>query len=221
MRIVVTGTDTGVGKTEVTRMLAAGARADGRPVGAIKPIASGTPSGAPVDDAVRIALAAGHEPRCFATWPAPVAPHRAQALAGRPLDVPALRSWLDAQPGDPLLVEGAGGWRSPIAGPPGAPIDLEHVARHLGASVLVVAPNRLGVLTQARLVCEAVSRDGLPLLAVVLVDAPSPGDDPSTAYNEEDLRALGLCPVVRAPWLGPDDPPGPAGQALWRALGAS
>ena len=58
-----------------------------------------------------------------------------------------------------------------------------------GAPVLVVAPNKLGVLNHVRLTVEAITLAGLPLWGVVLNDGVSVGDEAS-AHNHEDLVQL-------------------------------
>ena len=77
VRLFVTGTDTDVGKTRVTGLLARAARRQGRTVVACKVVASGVPPGHPGDDATHLGEAAGHAPLVFGTWETPVSPHRA------------------------------------------------------------------------------------------------------------------------------------------------
>lgn len=193
--IFVTGTDTDVGKSVVTAALASAWRGAVR---AIKPLASGGASGP--TDAERIGRAAGHPPLVHSTWTAPVSPHRAALLEGRPLDVESMLDWLDALP-DPRLVEGVGGWRVPLTVDPFfTVIDL---AQHLGFPVLVVAANRLGVLNHTLLTVEAVRSAGLTVVGVVLNDLG--GDDASCQHNLEDLELLLDVPVFPFPRLDPDD----------------
>jgi dethiobiotin synthetase len=186
----VTGTDTGVGKTAVTAALAATLKARGEPVAALKPIATG--SDGPGQDAVLIARAAGHAPRVHTCLPAAAAPHRAAVLAGAPVDFGAVLAWVRDQIGDPLLVEGVGGWTVPIT-PTRRVSDL---ATALSLPVIVVAPNRLGVLNHTLLTVEAIQAAGLPIAAVVLNDHFSA--DPDLArWNHEDLRAALDCKIIR------------------------
>ena len=89
MKLFVTGTDTGVGKTYVACQLAAAARAAGQRVGVFKPVASGsemTPAGLRNEDALALIAASGCvaayaevNPYCFAP---PVSPHIAAREAG-------------------------------------------------------------------------------------------------------------------------------------------
>lgn len=206
MRLLVTGTDTDVGKTVVTAALAAALRASGEAVIAAKPVASGGLPGDPRSDAARIARAAGHEPRIYLTFPHPVSPHRAAALAGVAIEPDKLSDWLDLSAPDRAdrvtLVEGAGGWRAPFGLHP-TPWGLGDLVR-AGAPVVVVAADRLGVLNHTRLTIEAIRRDGHHVVAVVLnqgIGAP----DPSRASNLEDLRAVSAAPVVILGTVDVDD----------------
>lgn len=205
MRRYVTGTDTGVGKSAATAALAAAARAAGRDVRAVKLVATGAPPGEPGEDATLIAAAAGHAPLVGATWAAPLSPHRAAALEARPLDVPALLRWLETIDGDPILIEGAGGWRVPFAATGGDTFELRDVARRLPGDVLVVAADRLGVINHTRLTVEAVRADGLRVAAVILNRGVGDPADPARRTNLDDLRLLLDVPVLVLPTVDPTD----------------
>ena len=215
MRLFVTGTDTHVGKTVVTCCLARAAAARGT-VSAAKPVASGVRPGTPGEDAEQIAAHAGHAPRVFATYEAPLSPHRAALLEGRSLDADALRAWVAALGADTVLVEGVGGWRVPIRLDP--PLWVVDLARAAGGPVVIVAPDRLGVLNHTLLTVEAVRADGLAVAAVVL-NRGVPADD-SRRTNLDDLSALAGVPVVPFPAvdLGDERAVRNAGAALLRVI---
>lgn len=180
----VTGTDTEVGKSVVTAALAAGLVAAGRPVRALKPLASGGPP--PGEDATLLGAAAGHPPLVHACFETPAAPPRAAEAEGRDIDVPAVRAWIAAQrrPDHHLLVEGVGGWRAPLA----RSWEVRDLATELALPVVIVAANRLGVLNHTALTVDAVRGRGLRVLGVVLNDAF--GCPPElAAWNRDDLRA--------------------------------
>jgi dethiobiotin synthetase len=216
VRWFVTGTDTDVGKTVATACLAAGAGTRGSVIAA-KAVASGAAPGTAGEDAMLLGAAAGHPALVFATWEAAISPHRAAERESRPLDVPELERWASALSADTVLLEGAGGWRVPLA--PG--FDVADLARGFGAPVIVVAADRLGVLNHTRLTVEAIARDGLAIAGIVLVRRRSIADrDPSIRSNEEDLRQLLGVPVAV---LGEVDPWSRSqriavGLALWRDL---
>lgn len=215
MRLFVTGTDTGVGKTFVTAALARAAR-DAGSVAACKPVASGVPPGAAGEDAELLGAAAGHPPAGFARLRAPLSPHRAARLEGRTLGRDLLERIGELR-ADTVLVEGVGGWKVPLALDP--PLWVEDLARATGGPVLVVAPDRLGALHQALVTVEAVRRAGFDVAAVVLNRGAAPADD-ARPHNLDDLRELLDLPVVPFPPLDPADAEGAraAGEAVLRVI---
>ena len=78
--VVVTGTDTGVGKTVVTAAIAAAAMRAGRTVGVVKPAQTGDESDV---DSVR-RLAGPAVAVALASFPDPLAPLAAARVAGLP-----------------------------------------------------------------------------------------------------------------------------------------
>lgn len=212
-RCFVTGTDTDVGKTHVTAVLARAAGSRGT-VLAAKPVASGGAHLGPGEDALRLAAAGGHAPLQFAGYRAPLSPHRAAALDGADLDVPGLLRWVNALRADTVLVEGAGGWRVPLA--PG--FDIADLAHAWGAPVLVVAADRLGVLNHTRLTVDAVRARGCAVAGVVL-NRLNP--DASSAWNEADLRACLDVPVAVLPSVDLTDERATIalGLAIWAQIG--
>jgi dethiobiotin synthetase len=165
----VTGTSTGVGKTEVCVGLLEAATESGMSTLAIKPIASGsemTPQGLRNDDAVALRHAMSmplsyQQVNPYAFKPA-IAPHIAAQQAGVTLDVDRLarhcRELGEYHP-DLTIIEGAGGWRVPLN-------DQElysDLPRRLGIPVILVVNMQLGCINHALLSCEAIHNDGLRL----------------------------------------------------------
>lgn len=195
--VVVTGTDTGVGKTWVTAALASAAREQGTVVRAIKPVESGVFGAEPSsdEDGVLLANAAGQDwPRAALTrLRAPLAPPIAAENEGRTLD---FNGWVDtlrkaAETCDLLLVEGAGGLCSPLTWTQ----DVRDLATLLQSRVLVVAHNKLGVVHQVRAVTQCLAVASLPLLGVVLNRTQS--NEASTRTNPSVLaRYLADVPAV-------------------------
>ena len=226
----ITGTDTGVGKTVVTCLLArsvAFRSAKGQPfaerkatlarVAAYKPVCSGAVS---VGDFSEIAGAtlyvethdAERRATMGPTWPdieslyaatnavfprerlcpqtflAPLSPPAAAALEGREVDETLLVAgyeWL-AERAEIVLVEGAGGFYSPIS-TNWLNADL---AERIGLPVLIVAPNRLGTINHTLLTIEAIRQRGLTVAGVVL-NRLTETDDPSTATNAAEIQHRG------------------------------
>ncbi len=197
----VAGTDTEIGKTTVAAALLHAARLAGLSTAAAKPVASGcvlTSDGLRNDDALALlgecTLKLRYEevnPLAFA--PA-IAPHLAAREAGVLLDVAALQGPVQAvldKRADFTVVEGAGGWRVPLAGQ----ATLSDVAIALQLPVILVVGVRLGCINHARLTAEAILRDGLPLAGWVANIV-----DPLTSRLEDNLATL--AEWLPAPCLG-------------------
>ncbi|GAB2957072.1 dethiobiotin synthase [Micromonospora polyrhachis] len=164
--IVVTGTDTDVGKTVVTAAITAAAQAAGLRVAVVKPGQTGTAGGAPTDVDVVERLAAPVTSMTLADYPDPLAPLAAARVAGlEPLElytvVDAVRA--QAEKHDLVLVEGAGGLLVPMGvRPSGEPWTVADLAVSLGAPAVVVCRAGLGTLNHTALTLEALDRRAIP-----------------------------------------------------------
>jgi len=201
--VFITGTDTGVGKTRVAAALAHLMFLRGVSVRPRKPVESGCPTGPeglyPQDATVLREAAGGTEPLgriCRYRLRAPLSPERAAAMEDMPLDLGCLHAaCMDGVgDGDFALVEGAGGFYSPIAR--GA-LNAD-LAGALGLPVLLVAADRLGTLNHTLLTIEAVRMRGLALAGVIL-NQPAPQMDPEMGNAQELERWLQM-PVLRMPY---------------------
>ncbi len=151
--ILITGTDTGVGKTIVTAALAAAAGQAGLKVAVLKPVQSGDD-----DDAATVArLAAPTTTVTLARYVEPLAPLAAARIAGEPplgLEPVVAAVHELAQKHDLVLVEGAGGLLVPMGTQGWTVRDL---AVRCGMSSLVVARAGLGTLSHTALTLEALA----------------------------------------------------------------
>ncbi len=164
--VLVTGTDTGVGKTTVSVALLSAWAKRGLLVRPCKPLETGVEDGDMHSDADRLAQAVGLS-RAETSWlrfRAPVAPEAAAAAEGRPIDPQTLVDRCLMLPGDRILIEGAGGLLVPIA--PG--FLFADLARALGARLLVVARTRLGTINHTLLTLAEARWRGLVVASVVL-----------------------------------------------------
>ncbi len=195
--VVVTGTDTGVGKTVATAALACHARLAGVEVAVCKPLQTG--SGPTLtegdDDLAEVARLAGvaHVIRGW-RYPEPLAPKAAAERAGTPLPTRAeLRELVRsaAAPGRLLVVEGAGGLLVELSAD-GA--TLRDLAADVGAPVLVVAAAGLGTLNHAALTVEALATRGVACAGIVVGSYPA---DPGPA-ERSNLGELARLAAVRA-----------------------
>jgi len=185
--VVITGTDTAVGKTMVGAGLARALVDRGVDVIAVKPVESGAPAdhahsedGAILAEATRQA-----QPRHALTrLRAPLAPPVAAAEEGVRLDMDEwcaeIRSY--AATTDLVLVEGAGGVLSPLTWTDTS----RELATRLAARAVIVAADRLGALNHTLMAMEVLEQAGVPTAAIVF-SAPAAAD-PSTGRNAEALR---------------------------------
>lgn len=173
--LVVTGTDTGVGKTVVTAALACHARQAGIDVAVCKPVQTGIDAGD--DDLAEVARLSGvSELAGFGRYPQPLAPVAASEAAGMPLptreQLVALIGELD-RPGRLTLVEGAGGLLVEL-GENG--VTARDLATAFGAAVLVVVSPSLGTLNHTALTLESLAARKLSCAGLVIGSwPPSPG----------------------------------------------
>ncbi|WP_205877872.1 dethiobiotin synthase [Mycobacterium camsae] len=186
--LVVTGTDTGVGKTIATAALASRARRLDIDVAVCKPAQTGTADGD--DDLAEVGRLSGvTELAGLARYPLPMSPVAAAEQAGMSLprreDVLRLIRGLD-RPGRLTLVEGAGGLLVELAA---GGVTLRDLAVDLGATALVVARAGLGTLNHTALTLEALAVRGIPCAGVVIGSWPAqPGLVESS--NRSALQAL-------------------------------
>ncbi len=200
----IAGTDTGVGKTRVTAALLAAAREAGLKAAGMKPVAAGAErrAGRLVnEDALLLAAASGQDtayedlnPFCLLE---PLSPHIAADRADIRIDIDKIADCARrlAQAHELLLIEGAGGWYTPI-GPGKSMADL---VRALAAPVVLVVGLRIGCLNHARLTLEAIERSECRMAGWI-----ASGVDPDFAAVEENLatlaRQLGAPPLGLLPF---------------------
>jgi len=197
--LFVTGTDTGAGKTQVAAALARLLVERNQAVRPRKPVESGCRrhGGHLLPEDARTLQAAARtddtlEQICPYPLEAALSPERAGALSGIRLSLDDLRTACLAglQEADFLLVEGAGGFYSPLAQ---GVLNVD-LAAALPLPILLVASDRLGTIGHTLLTVEAIKRRGLALAGVVLNRIDLPGDP--RMDNAADLsRWLGR-PVI-------------------------
>lgn len=192
MNYLVTGTDTGVGKTYVTSGVLRFSRSVGIDSVGMKPICTGDNA-----DVRQLLEASGScEPEYLINpvwFRTPAAPYTASIIEDRMIDLDAIRNafkQLAAQHSH-VLVEGAGGIAVPIL----AHYDFCDLARDLGLNVIIVAANRLGVLNHTRLTIAAVRAAGLTCSLIVLNSAHEESDISQTT-NLSILENLVTVPVL-------------------------
>ncbi len=194
--VLVTGTGTGIGKTHVAAaLLRAWARAlsasgVARPqVAGLKPVESGVTAGAPTDAATLEQASTFHVKRFQPPYmlARAVSPHLAALDEGVTIELSVIRRYVSEVRAqcDGVVLELAGGLFTPL----GEALSNADVARALGpTAVLLVAPDRLGVLHDVAAATRAAEAEGLRVTGLVLV-APELADA-STGTNAGQMRVV-------------------------------
>jgi dethiobiotin synthetase len=196
--LFITGTDTGVGKTVLTALLAQFLRERGLRVAAFKPVCSGGRNDA---RALHAALGDALTLDEINPWHfrAPIAPTLAAAREGKSVLLAQVRAHIrkTGNSFDVTLVEGAGGLLSPL----GENFNSRDMVVALRAAPIIVGPNRLGVVNQVLLTLEALPKSLRAKAKVVLMSPPKP-----EAATESNARLLAQFfpakKILTLPWLG-------------------
>ena len=200
--LFVTGTDTEIGKTHTSIIIAKHLTHLGKVVIPKKPAESGCEEylGQLVPgDAVALQDAAQYKGDladiCPFRFKEYTSPRRAANLTNQALSTQHLyEACLPKTEYDFVLVEGAGGFYSPLS-EDGTNADL---AEKLGLPVLLVAPDRLGTINHVLLSAEAIAKRGLTLKAVIL-NQMIKNDHAELLNNLEELTQELDCPVYTQP----------------------
>ena len=194
----VTGTDTGVGKTVFATLATLALIQQGKCVGALKPICSGGRTDARLLHAAARKVLSLDEVNPW-HFRAALAPVLAARKEKRSLQLGTVIEHVErmAKRFDVLVVEGAGGLLSPL----GEDFNSRDLIQALGAIPVIVCPNKLGAVNQARLTWEALPRRSALQAQVVLVSQPKPD-----SASRSNLKLLGefIHPsrLRTFPWLG-------------------
>lgn len=213
--VLVTGTDTGIGKTTVTCAIAAALRRRGRRVGVAKPFETGCEAEADgsliaADARLLRFFADCEEPLdtiCPVRCREPLAPAVALRREHREIDLDRLQPAIlaIAQRHDLTFIEGAGGLLVPVV----QRVTFADMARMWNLPLLLVVGNRLGALNHALLTMRAARESGLDVIGYV-VNTPSPSADVATRTNVDTLAeligpSLGVLPYLDAIGATPAD----------------
>jgi len=193
MGILITGTDTGVGKTFITYNLALGLKERGYSVGCLKPVETyvrdipedgkllAEATGQSVDEVVPV------------KYKLPLSPYAATIEEKRYFSLSDLRKFYDnlRKRYGILLVEGAGG----VAVPLKKNYTYGHLALDWGLKTLIVARAGLGTLNHTYLTWYYLKSLGVPVVGIVLNGAT--GEDVSERTNPIIVEQMtGVKPLV-------------------------
>jgi dethiobiotin synthetase len=181
--IVVTGTDTDIGKTVFAAALAGA-------LGAFywKPVQAGLDGGR---DAERVERLSGLSPELILPeayrLTTPCSPHRAAALDGVTID-PAL---LDPPAPGSLVIEGAGGALVPVT----PDLLFADLFARWKLPVVIVARTGLGTINHSLLTIEALRGRGVPILGIAFV-GEAVEDSEAVIARLGRVRRLGRLPLL-------------------------
>ncbi len=199
----IAGTDTGVGKTHVTAALLRALRAQGQRALGMKPICCGDRA-----DARTLREAMG-EPTfkldqlnpCYLR--ANADPHIASQLQRETIEPGSLTATYHAlreQGYSPILIEGAGGWETPLS--PGH--TMADLAAELNLPIILVVANRAGAANLALLTARAIAAKGLNCHGIILNKMDEEWDTASVTNRQLIEEFTGL-PVLAELIHGQDD----------------
>jgi len=181
---VVTGTDTGIGKT----VFAAGLTAllDGY---YWKPVQAGLDDGT---DAARVAELSGIPPERILPeayrLETPCSPHHAAMLDGVEIDPERLA----LPPQRPLVVEGAGGALVPLAGD----LLFADIFARWQLPAIVVARTSLGTINHSLMTLEVLRSRGVPIHGIAFIgDGDEPAEEAICRIGQ--VRRLGRLPILK------------------------
>ena len=195
---LITGTDTGVGKTVFTALFAQFLRGQKINIAALKPICSGGR-----EDARALHAALGGTLTLDEINPwyfrAAIAPTLAAKLEKKSVKLASVLAHIRAtqKKSELVLVEGAGGLLSPL----GENFDSRDLITALRATPIIVASNKLGVVNQLLLTLEALPKNLRRQSKIILMSPPKP--DLATRSNAKLLaQYVGTEQIFTLPWLG-------------------
>ena len=195
--IFITGTDTGVGKTHIATQLARALTQKGLRVIPRKPVESGCtrqnnefiPA-----DALALKTAANYSGSLQQICPYPFEPAVSPALAAKQVNKNLrihdlkIACLAGVTENDFLLVEGAGGFYSPLCSD-GLNADL---AAALQLPVILVAEDRVGCINHCLLILEAAQHRDIFIAAIVLNRI---SEAPASMHNAAELALHTSCPI--------------------------
>lgn len=198
--ILITGTDTGVGKTIIGCGLAATLTAQGKTVGVLKPAETGCALRDGVlypEDAVRLAAYARVslplDQICPYRFAPPVAPSVAAELVDMTIDPQRIAAVFEeiVKQHDFTIVEGAGGLLVPLVGR----YTFADLTHDLRLPLLVVVGSKLGALNHALLTLSCAQARSLPVIGYIL-NHPTASSDLAIQTNARTLAYLADAPCL-------------------------
>lgn len=205
----VTGTDTGVGKTQALLALMCALQTQGFSVSGMKPVASGATSkqGQLRNEDAELIQKQCSQPLAYDQinpYPltAPVSPHFAALSDNTSISLDTIiRSARQIQEmSEYLFIEGIGGWRVPW----GEDLEAKHLVIQLNIPVILVVALKSGCINHARLTREAIQHDGIGLTGWIAnhidPDYPLSGETVDFLSAGLSVPLIGEIPYMDKSW---------------------
>lgn len=202
--IMISGIDTGIGKTVATGLLARWLQDTGRRVITMKMVQTGCANlsedivahrqlaGLPLQEEDAVGLT------CPYVFPVPCSPHLAARLDGRRIEPQVIaehaRQLADSSEYEYVLAEGAGGLFVPLNE---AALLIDLPAEQRWPVILVTSP-RLGSINHTLAALEAIEHRGIRLQGLIYNLADAPDTDPRIVDDSRQLFARRLREMGRA-----------------------
>lgn len=168
--VFITGTSTDIGKTFVSAMILSAAWSHHFPAHYFKPLQTGSEY-----DCVTIKkltnLADQHILQPVFQFDAPQTPYRAALLENKKINLDAVTQYWQSLNKSHCLVEGAGGFLSPIT----ETATIRDLALALDLPLIIVATTKLGTLNHTLLTLEAAQSAHIPVKGIILSGPEDPG----------------------------------------------
>lgn len=200
--LLITGTDTGVGKTYLTSLIARRLVQKGVNVGVCKPVCTGAelnendePQWEDIEK-IHVALHGKFERDliCPYRFLEPLAPPVAARLEGQTLEtyqlLDAVRAWEDRV--DFLIIEGVGGLLCPLT----ERETVADLAQHLQTPLLIVSRLGLGTINHTLLTAEVALHRKLNPVGVLFNESAPLLDDSSAITNPKEVASRTPVPVL-------------------------
>lgn len=190
MEYFITGIDTDIGKTFVTKGLALSFENKGKKVGVFKPLQSGAIQSvngllAPDLEAIK-EISSNIRTKCSYLLKGEVSPALAARLAGIKIDVEKIKTDFTefAKENEITLVEGAGG----ILAPATDSMLCADLIKALNIPIIIVTVPFLGRLNHTLLTIHYAKNNGIPIKGIIINKIPNETNDLATKNFIDELK---------------------------------
>ena len=198
MEYFITGVDTDIGKTFVTRGLALAYEAKGKKAGVFKPLQSGAIKSnngllAPDLEAIK-EFSKTVNTKCSYLLEGEVSPALAARLAGVKINIEKIKSDFKefSRQNDITLVEGAGGLLAPAADN----MLCADLIKELNIPIIIVTVPFLGRLNHTLLTIHYAKTNNIPIKGIIVNKVPDKTDDLASLNFINELQRYTDIPVI-------------------------